>query len=122
MQRLFPEENEELVGNKDNLVGAAGHFDRILDGVDKAQLVAVALAGVVEVGAVVHTGADDGQTQRDVDALYGLPLLLFAVVDKAHGLERDVALIVVHAHHDVVPAADGPARTRCPAGRGPRRR
>ena len=53
-------------------MGAAGHFDRILDGVDKAQLVAVALTGVVEVGAMIHAGADDGQTQRDVDALYGL--------------------------------------------------
>ena len=52
-------------------MGAAGHFDRILDGVDKAQLVAVALTGVVEVGAMIHAGADDGQTQRDVDALYG---------------------------------------------------
>ena len=62
---------------------------------------------MVEVGAVIHAGADDGQTQRDVDALHGLPLLLFAVVDKAHGLERDVTLIVVHTHHDIVPAADG---------------
>ena len=56
---------------------------------------------------MIHTGADDGQTQRDVDTLHGLPLLLFAVVDKAHGLERDVTLIVVHTHHDIVPAADG---------------
>ena len=86
---------------------AAGHLDCILDGVDKAQLIAVALPCMVEVGAVVHAGADDGQAQRDVDALHSLPLLLLTVVDEADGLEGDMALIVVHADHDVVPAADG---------------
>ena len=62
---------------------------------------------MVEVGAVVHAGADDGQAQRDIDALHSLPLLLLTVVDEADGLEGDMALIVVHADHDVVPAADG---------------
>ena len=56
---------------------------------------------------MVHAGADDGQAQRDIDALHSLPLLLLTVVDEAHGLEGDMALIVVHADHDVVPAADG---------------
>ena len=86
---------------------AAGHLDGILDGVDKAQLIAVALPCMVEVGAMVHAGADDGQAQRDIDALHSLPLLLLTVVDEADGLEGDMALIVVHTDHDVVPAADG---------------
>ena len=51
----------------ENLRLAAGHLDGILDGIDKAQLIAVALACMVEVGAVVHAGADDGQAQRDID-------------------------------------------------------
>ena len=54
---------------------AAGHLDGILDGVDKAQLIAVALPCMVEVGAMVHAGADDGKAQRDVDALDRLPLI-----------------------------------------------
>src|SRR5699024_9688570 len=64
-----------------------------------------ALARQGKAGAVVHTGADDGQAQRHIDALHGLPRLLFTVVHEAHRLEGDVPLVVVHTDHDVVPAA-----------------
>ena len=54
---------------------------------------------------MIHAGADDRKAQRYVDTLYGLPGLQLSVIDKAHCLQRDMSLIVVHAHHDVVPAA-----------------
>ena len=34
-----------------------------------------------------------------------VPAALFLVVDKARHLQGDVALVVVHGHHDIVPAA-----------------
>ena len=44
------------------LFAAVRHFDGIVNGVDKAQLIAGALAGQCKAGAVVNAGTDDGQT------------------------------------------------------------
>ena len=57
------------------LAAGPGHFHGIFNGIDKAQLVAVALACMVEIGTMVHAGADDGQAEGDIDTLHGLPLL-----------------------------------------------
>lgn len=60
---------------------------------------------MVEIRAVVNAGADDRQAQRHIDSLHRFPLLFFTIIYEADGLEGDMALIVVHAHHDIVPAA-----------------
>ena len=62
------------------------HADGIVDGVYQAQLVAGALSGQGEAGAVIHAGADDRKSQGHVDSFHGLPGLFVTVIDKAHSL------------------------------------
>lgn len=54
---------------------------------------------------MIHTDADDGQAQGQVDAFDGIPFLILPVVGKTDQLQRDVALIVIHADNDIIPAA-----------------
>ncbi len=60
------------------------HFDRGFEAVRRDP----AGAGQVVGGTVVHRGADDGESQGDVDS-----------VDKVQELQGNQALIVVHADH-----------------------
>ena len=43
---------------------------------------------------MIHTDADDGQAQGQVDAFDGIPFLILPVVGKTDQLQGDVALIV----------------------------
>ena len=56
---------------------------------------------------MVHRHTDNGKPQGDVDAGHRVPGLLFLVIDKAHHLKGDVSLVMIHGHHDVIPAAPG---------------
>ena len=61
---------------------------------DQAGWISQALPGDVERGSVRHARADNRQPQGDVDG----PV-------EADGLERDVALVVVHGHDGVIAPA-----------------
>ena len=68
-------------------------------------------AGDVEGGAVIGRGADEGQAERDVDALV-----------ESQRLQRDQRLIVIHGDGGVVSLARAGMETACrpDAGRSPR--
>lgn len=59
------------------------HADAVIHGVDEAQLVGVSVAGMAKAGAVVHTGPDDGQSQRHIDTGYCIPVPLSLVINEA---------------------------------------
>ena len=73
--------------------------------VEQAQFIRSAFACLVETRSVVHRGTYDGQPQCNVYSFDSLPRLFFPVIYKADGFERNVPLVVVHGHNDVIPAA-----------------
>ena len=87
-----------------------GHFRGYTHGLFHAPRVGPVLAGDVERGAVIHRGADDRNTERDVYRAFE--------IDQLHG---NVALIVIHRDHQVIGAAhclqeDGVGRMRPATG------
>ena len=84
-----------------------GHPDAVVHGIHQAQLVGVAVSGMAEARPMVHAGPDDGKPQRHIHPGYGVPVALGLIIDKALDLQGNVPLVVVHNHHNVVPAAKG---------------
>src|SRR5260370_19844957 len=68
----------------------------VAQGFDHAASVGDARARNIERRAMVYRGADDRQPDRDVDARL-----------KAQYLDRPVALVMVHRHHEVEVSAAG---------------
>ena len=78
----------------------------ICDRVQKAQFICVAVTGMAKSSAVIDGGADNGETQSNVDTGNCLPFSILAVVLKALDLKRDMPLVVVHDNNDVIPPAE----------------
>src|ERR1700751_503274 len=77
---------------------AFGIFDRL----DQAALVGDALAGDIEGGSVVDRGANNRQSERDVDAGQFLPAAGGGIDFEAEQLDRNVSLVVIYGDHGVV--------------------
>ena len=73
-----------------------GHARREPQRRDQARRIGLAGAGNVEGGAVIRRGADERQSERDVDGVL-----------EGDGLDRDQRLVVIHADRAVIGLARG---------------
>ena len=70
-------------------MSALCHAYGIIDRIYKGKLIAGSLAGKGEAGTVINTGADDGETEGDINTFNGFPFLSSAVVYKTNGFQGD---------------------------------
>ena len=78
-----------------------GHADRL----DQGLRIGPAFPCLSKGRAVIHGSADNGKTERHIDAGELPPRSRLVVVLKAYKLGGDVTLIVIHNHHGVIHAA-----------------
>ena len=99
----------EIVGDdEDSLHGGStigGHFRGIFDGINRLASLAVPFPGLIEGGAVIDGGSDNGHTEGYVDAVNAVPSLGDRIEMEAADFHGDMALIVIHGDANIVDAA-----------------
>src|SRR5262245_61601566 len=108
MKVLLAGRGASAAGEFSTLSALLEHPHGDVERLDHALVVGDALPRAVEGRAVIHRYPEERQTHGDVDAAEAGPRLARVVVRETDGLDRDVALVVVHRDDDVELTAAGP--------------